>query len=185
MVVAAVGIDGAAAEVRAVLGDRTLGVLVNNAAVDAPVVSLDDAEFASGIDAVNVNLGGPFRLIGALATNLRRAERPLIVNVSSCLASLSGQARGDYADLRSSYAYRLSKAAQNMLTIAVAWPSPMPPRARAAARDCVNSWRVPVGIVSGSAPSGPPTWAGEPSGWEGASGVAARPAPGPGRPVQT
>lgn len=70
--------------------------------------------------AFELNVAAPFRLVQALLPNLRRADNPLVINVSSRLASIAAQARGDYADLKSSYAYRVSKAAQNMLTVAIA-----------------------------------------------------------------
>ena len=106
--------------VKLALGNSPLDLLVNNAGVGAPIVPLDDAEPASLLEAFDTNVVGPFRLIQALTQNLFSANDPLIINVTSRLASLTAQARGDFADIPSSYAYRISKAAQNMLTVSVA-----------------------------------------------------------------
>ena len=51
---------------------------------------------------------------------LEQASAPLVINVSSRLGSLSRQAAGNYAAMGTSYAYRVSKGALNMLTIALA-----------------------------------------------------------------
>lgn len=48
------------------------------------------------------------------------ASNPLIINVTSRLGSVSAQARGDFAELSTSYAYKISKAALNVLTISLA-----------------------------------------------------------------
>ena len=120
VVVADVGQDAVAPALLAAIGDRPLDLIVNNAAVGAPIVGVESAEVDELLHAVNVNVGGPFRVIKGLLPNLRRAPNPTIVNVSSRLASLTGQARGDFAHVGGSHAYRVSKAAQNMLTIALA-----------------------------------------------------------------
>lgn len=119
-VVADVGSDEVVAAMRSVIGDRPLDLLVNNAAMGAPIVNLDAAEVQSLLDAVNVNVAGPLRMIKGLLPNLLGSPDALILNLSSRLASLSAQSRGEFAHLGSSYAYRVSKAAQNMLTISVA-----------------------------------------------------------------
>jgi NAD(P)-dependent dehydrogenase (short-subunit alcohol dehydrogenase family) len=112
--------DVAGDAVKLALGNAPLDLLVNNAGVGAPIVPLVDAEPASLLDAFNTNVVGPFRLIQALTQNLFSANDPLIINVTSRLASLTAQVRGDFADIPSSYAYRISKAAQNMLTVSIA-----------------------------------------------------------------
>jgi NAD(P)-dependent dehydrogenase (short-subunit alcohol dehydrogenase family) len=70
--------------------------------------------------AFSVNVVGPARVAQALLPHLERSEHPLVVNVSSRLASLHRQAAGTYANLPTSYAYRITKAAQNMLTVCMA-----------------------------------------------------------------
>ncbi|WP_328475115.1 SDR family NAD(P)-dependent oxidoreductase [Actinoplanes sp. NBC_00393] len=102
------------------IGGRPVDVLVNNAGIGAPAQPLDSCDPQTILDAVDVNVAGPLRLAQALLPMLLAAPAPLIVNVSSRLGSLAAQAAGDFAGRRTSYAYRISKAAQNMLTIALA-----------------------------------------------------------------
>jgi NAD(P)-dependent dehydrogenase (short-subunit alcohol dehydrogenase family) len=102
------------------VGERAVDVLVNNAGVGSPQARLADVTPSSLMDALDVNVAGPVRMVQALLPALLAAPRPLILNVSSRLGSLSVQARGDFTELHTSYAYRVSKAAQNMLTISMA-----------------------------------------------------------------
>ncbi|MEV4342950.1 SDR family NAD(P)-dependent oxidoreductase [Actinoplanes sp. NPDC049596] len=104
----------------AAVGDRPVDALINNAGVGAPARPLAETDPRSLLDTVDVNVAGPLRLAQALLPGLLAAPAPLIVNVSSRLGSLTAQAAGAFADRRTSYAYRISKAAQNMLTIALA-----------------------------------------------------------------
>lgn len=99
---------------------RPVDALVNNAGAGAPGRPLESCDPQSVLNAVDVNVVGPLRLAQALLPSLSAAPSPLIVNVSSRLGSLSAQAAGAFAGRSTSYAYRISKAAQNMLTIALA-----------------------------------------------------------------
>lgn len=111
--------DDVSAVVDAVRG-RPVDVLINNASQGAPHQPLGSVQAAGVLNAVDVNAAGPLRMVQALLPQLIAADDPVIVNVTSRLGSLSGQARGDFASLSTSYAYRVSKAAQNMLTISLA-----------------------------------------------------------------
>lgn len=111
--------DDTTALTTAVAG-RPVDLLVNNAGRGIPGAPLRDVKVQDLLDVVDVNVGGVLRTCQALETNLRSARSPLVVNVSSRLASLTDQANRRYAELRTSYAYRISKAAQNMTTIALA-----------------------------------------------------------------
>ena len=99
---------------------RPVELLINNAAQGAPHQPLGGVDAAGVLDAVDVNAAGPLRMVQALLPQLLDADDPVIVNVTSRLGSLSAQARGDFAGLSTSYAYRVSKAAQNMLTVSLA-----------------------------------------------------------------
>ncbi|WP_305782743.1 SDR family NAD(P)-dependent oxidoreductase [Symbioplanes lichenis] len=99
---------------------RPIDALINNAGIGAPARPLEDCDSQTILDAVDVNVAGPMRLTQALLPMLLAAPAPLIINVSSRLGSLAAQAAGDFAGRRTSYAYRISKAAQNMLTVALA-----------------------------------------------------------------
>lgn len=109
--------DNDVAALRAALGDTPVELLVNNAGAGSDQHRLKDVDLAM-LDAVmQVNLGGVLRTVQALEVNLRAASAPVVVNVSSRLASLNDQQSGIYRDLGTSYAYRITKAAQNMATI--------------------------------------------------------------------
>jgi NAD(P)-dependent dehydrogenase (short-subunit alcohol dehydrogenase family) len=102
------------------LRGRPVDLLVNNAGVGATgrrLESLATEELERGFA---VHVVGPARVAQALLPNLLRSAHPLVVNVSSRLASLNRQAEGAYADVPTSYAYRITKAAQNMLTVCMA-----------------------------------------------------------------
>lgn len=102
------------------LGDDPVDVLVNNAGIGAVSARLGEVDPAGILDATDVNVAGPLRLTQAVLPNLLAAPDPLIVNVTSRLGSVADQAAGRYAGFGTSYAYRVSKAAQNMLTVALA-----------------------------------------------------------------
>ncbi|WP_157731621.1 SDR family NAD(P)-dependent oxidoreductase [Arthrobacter sp. YN] len=99
---------------------RSVDVLINNAAQGAQHAELGDIAAEGVLNAVDVNVAGPLRLVQAILPNLLAAPDPVIINVTSRLGSMAAQARGDYAELSTSYAYKISKAAQNMLTISLA-----------------------------------------------------------------
>ncbi|ALE06857.1 short-chain dehydrogenase [Arthrobacter sp. ERGS1:01] len=107
-------------ELHAVIGERPVDLLINNAAQGAEHQGLGSISTDGVMNAVDVNVGGPLRLVQALLPNLLAASEPIIINVTSRLGSVSAQARDDFSDLSTSYAYKISKAAQNMLTISLA-----------------------------------------------------------------
>lgn len=102
------------------VADKPVDLLVNNAGRGAPAGGIQDADPLLVLDSLDTGVVGPMRLVSALLPALRLGVRPCIVNVSSRLGSLSAQARGDFADFTTSYAYKIARAAQNMLTISLA-----------------------------------------------------------------
>jgi NAD(P)-dependent dehydrogenase (short-subunit alcohol dehydrogenase family) len=102
------------------VGDRPIDLLVNNAGVGGTGVKLESFAHEEFESAFSVNVLGPARVTGSLLPNLRRGEHPLVVNISSRLASLNRQAAGEYRHIPTSYAYRITKAAQNMLSVCMA-----------------------------------------------------------------
>jgi len=111
--------DDVAPVVDAVAG-RPVDVLINNAAQGAPGRPVGSVDVAGVMVSLDVNAAGPLRMVQALLPRLIAADDPVVVNVTSRLGSMSGQARGDFLALSTSYAYRMSKAAQNMLTVSLA-----------------------------------------------------------------
>ena len=106
--------------VLAALDGRPVDVLVNNAVAGSTQARLADVDPEELARSMAVNVGGPLLLSQALLPSLLAAPRPLVLNVSSRLGSMTRQARGDFQQLGTSYAYRISKAALNMLTVCLA-----------------------------------------------------------------
>ncbi|WP_369746171.1 SDR family NAD(P)-dependent oxidoreductase [Paenarthrobacter sp. AMU7] len=107
-------------ELLSAIGGRSVDVLINNAAQGAQHAEPGDIAAEGVLNAVDVNVAGPLRMVQAILPNLLAAPDPVIINVTSRLGSMAAQARGDYSELSTSYAYKISKAAQNMLTISLA-----------------------------------------------------------------
>lgn len=105
------GVDVAnAASVRgaaAAMGDFPLDVLVNNAGIMTED-DLDTVDVAAVRRQFEVNALGPLNVALAFRRRLRRGAK--LVNISSRLGSIGDNASGG------DYGYRMSKAAQNMLT---------------------------------------------------------------------
>jgi NAD(P)-dependent dehydrogenase (short-subunit alcohol dehydrogenase family) len=93
-----------------------IDVLINNAAMRSPTVSnpIESIDFADVSRTLDVNAVGPLRVIKAFLPLLRRADAPVIVNVSSEAGSI-GQCRRDRE-----FDYCMSKAALNMATALLA-----------------------------------------------------------------
>ncbi|MFF0525216.1 SDR family NAD(P)-dependent oxidoreductase [Actinomadura nitritigenes] len=111
------------AAAKAIEADGGLDVLVNNAGIEA---RLPDNGVPGAADVTadqmrtvfETNVFGVVRVTHAFLPLLRRSEAPVIVNVSSGLASLAGV--GDPASPAYAYpgvAYPASKAAVNMVTV--------------------------------------------------------------------
>ncbi len=97
------------------LSDQIVDVLINNAGIfGGDRQSADEMDYDAWLKTLAVNTLAPFRLATALKDNLKQAERPRIVTLSSQMGSLSRKSTG-------SYAYRSSKAALNkvMQTLAI------------------------------------------------------------------
>jgi NAD(P)-dependent dehydrogenase (short-subunit alcohol dehydrogenase family) len=109
---AAVGTIAAALAARG----RPLDLLVNNAGLMASGSRVEDVRPADLDRLLQVHLHGALRCAQAALPWLRRSRHGTIVNVTSRLGSIARVAAGAYDHLGISYAMRISKAAQNMLT---------------------------------------------------------------------
>jgi NAD(P)-dependent dehydrogenase (short-subunit alcohol dehydrogenase family) len=90
-----------------------LDALINNAGVYGDPVGVVDYDLDRAHEVFEVNTFGPWRLCQAFVPLLQRSSQPRIVNVSSGAGQLSDMNGGRAA-------YRLSKAALNALTRALA-----------------------------------------------------------------
>jgi NAD(P)-dependent dehydrogenase (short-subunit alcohol dehydrogenase family) len=103
-----------------VLKDSVSGavdLLINNAGTGGRGVTLGETMPGELSQLFNVHCVGAFRVARALEHNLLLAENPIVVNISSRMGSVLRQSDGSYRHLKVSYAYRIAKAAQNMLTV--------------------------------------------------------------------
>jgi NAD(P)-dependent dehydrogenase (short-subunit alcohol dehydrogenase family) len=118
-IVADVGRDDAVAIIAAAVqahGQR-LDLLINNAGNVARGLRIDDVVAGDVTALLEVHCVGALRCVQAALPGLRATSGAKIVNVTSRLGSMGRYATGEFAHLKVSYAYRIAKAAQNMLTL--------------------------------------------------------------------
>jgi len=96
------------------LDDAPVDVLINNAGVSSTSKTIAECTAPELARVINVNSIAPLMLARALLPNLRASQRRCVMNVSSQLASITNHKGG------SSYGYRASKCALNMLTVCLA-----------------------------------------------------------------
>jgi len=96
------------------VGPDAIDVVINNAGVSSETKSLANCSAAELQRVFMVNATAPVLVAAAVLENVKKGGRKLIVNISSQLASIRNNTGG------SSYAYRGSKAALNMLTACMA-----------------------------------------------------------------
>src|SRR5262249_36629772 len=94
--------------------DRTIDVLINNAGVSSKSNSVEKLDPEDLHQAFAVNAIGPMLVTRALLKNLRAGQRKTVFNITSQLGSIANNRGG------SSYGYRGSKAALNMMTVCLA-----------------------------------------------------------------
>jgi NAD(P)-dependent dehydrogenase (short-subunit alcohol dehydrogenase family) len=112
------------AAVKAIEADGGLDVLVNNAGIAAEWRSDNDVIGAADVTAdlmrrtFDTNVFGTVRVLHAFLSLLQRSAAPVVVNVSSALASLTRlSAPGTRSSAYPGVAYPASKTAVNMITV--------------------------------------------------------------------
>jgi NAD(P)-dependent dehydrogenase (short-subunit alcohol dehydrogenase family) len=94
--------------------NRPIDVLINNAGVSSEGRSVETLEAAELQRVFQINTFAPMLVVRALLPNLRAGERKKVLSITSQLGSIANNTGG------SSYAYRGSKAALNMLNRSLA-----------------------------------------------------------------
>jgi NAD(P)-dependent dehydrogenase (short-subunit alcohol dehydrogenase family) len=96
-----------------------LDVLINNAGIPGKAVHIDEVTTAEVEALFYTHCLGALRCVKAALPFMQRGKR-IIVNVTSRFGSTTRYAAGVYSDRSISYAYRIAKASQNMLTVSLA-----------------------------------------------------------------
>lgn len=116
LILADISQDDTISIIKQCIGEKPVDLLINNAGIGGSFSKLEDATTDELNKLFNTNCGGVLRVTKALSSNLLAAPNPVVINLNSRLGSITRQNNGDYKALQVSYAYRISKAAQNMLT---------------------------------------------------------------------
>ncbi len=96
--------------------DSPIDLLINNAGITGGAHLIRNTDPTEVHNLFNVHCLGVLRTTKALANNLVKANRPIILNLNSRFGSITRQSNRTYENLTISYSYRIAKAAQNMLT---------------------------------------------------------------------
>ena len=94
----------------------SLSLLVNNAGIVGIGRKIEEIKCGEIIAMFDVHCCGVIRCLQAALPFLRKAERAMIVNVSSRLGSIGNVSSGHFDHIDVSYGMRMAKAAQNMLS---------------------------------------------------------------------
>jgi NAD(P)-dependent dehydrogenase (short-subunit alcohol dehydrogenase family) len=96
------------------IGEQPIDILINNAGINGGEnQGIDDVDTEKWIEAFKVMVIGPFRVIQAFLGNLRKAENPKVMTLTSQIGATTWPMGG-------SYAYASAKAAVNRVMIAMA-----------------------------------------------------------------
>jgi len=94
--------------------DHEIDVIVNNAGMAGKGSSVKDVSSHEMLTLFDLHVCRPLTITQIYLPQLLRSTRPLILNISSRLASVRDVAAGRYDELNVSYSMRISKAALNM-----------------------------------------------------------------------
>jgi len=102
------------------LGDIGLDVVINNAGSGTKAPTLASTQSTFLRKEFETNCIGVFATVKGALTALKRKHNALVINISSRRGSLTMQSELAAKGSGCSYSYRISKAAQNMLTLCLA-----------------------------------------------------------------
>ncbi|MEW2810996.1 SDR family NAD(P)-dependent oxidoreductase [Streptomyces massasporeus] len=131
-------------------GISRVGVLVNAAGIVRHGTRLASTSADDVLESLNVHCVGALRVTRACLPALLRAPRPAVLNLTSRHGSLALASAGGVQGVEVSYAYRIAKAAQNMLTACL--HQELAPRVRVLA---VHPGRVSTAIAPADADRSP------------------------------
>jgi len=93
---------------------KTIDLLINNAGIGGYGLLLDDTSPDEILSLFNVHCLGVLRVSQSVLPLMQKGG--IVINVSSRFGSVSRTSKGELDDISCSYAYRIAKSAQNMLT---------------------------------------------------------------------
>lgn len=102
------------------LKDKTIDVVINNAGTGSKGQDIENATTDQIRRVFETNCIGVFSTVKGALPGLSKSDNGLVLNISSRRGSLAMQAEGVAKGSGCSYSYRISKAAQNMLTLCLA-----------------------------------------------------------------
>jgi NAD(P)-dependent dehydrogenase (short-subunit alcohol dehydrogenase family) len=92
------------------LAAEPIDLLINNAGIYGPRTGFGETDYDEWAEVLKVNLLAPLRMVERFVGLLEQGQGKTIVNISSIMGSIAQNTSG------SSYIYRSSKAALNMIT---------------------------------------------------------------------
>ena len=95
-------------------GIGSVNVLINNAGIPGSGVHLAETSAGEVLSLIDVHCIGALRVCQAVVPYV--ADGGVVINISSRFGSISNVSKGAFDNVTCSYAYRIAKAAQNMLT---------------------------------------------------------------------
>jgi NAD(P)-dependent dehydrogenase (short-subunit alcohol dehydrogenase family) len=102
------------------LSENTIDIVINNAGAGSKGPTIETATTDQIRSVFETNCIGVFSTVKGALPSLKRSKHGLVLNISSRRGSLTMQAGGLAKGSGCSYSYRISKAAQNMLTLCLA-----------------------------------------------------------------
>ncbi len=112
--------DGYEEKLATWLGNRAIDVVINNAGSGTVAPDLGSTIAPNLRKEFETNCIAVLSTVKACLNGLKRAAQPLVVNISSRRGSLTLQSQLAAKNTGCSYSYRISKAAQNMLSLCLA-----------------------------------------------------------------
>jgi len=94
-----------------------LDMLINNAGIPGGAFKLEEVETSEISKLFETHCLGVIRVTKASLPFLRKSELPKIINISSRLGSMTMMSSEEFRNRQFSYSYRISKAAENMLSV--------------------------------------------------------------------
>lgn len=116
LILADISEDKAIDTIQNAVQNKSIDLLINNAGIAGTASILHEVQTDELLRLFNVHCAGTLRVTKALEKNLLASTNAMVINVNSRLGSITRQSNGTYKDLTVSYAYRIAKASQNMLT---------------------------------------------------------------------